>query len=308
MKQTNLDSLSLDPLQYASKWGRRYHFDNSFDPLVPLSMVKLRQVGEIIAGDDFEIYEHFHECVEISYVVSGEGDFYTDDTVFHAKEGDIHLVSPGQRHKIVASGNQNLRMAYIAFLFYEDNKANDLSDLIQFYTHAPSYMQNEKVIIKAAFEQLLSEIYMAQDYSNKVLDAFVTQIIIQVYRIFKYSSSSKNQRSVEEVRMNHIVGHTVFQALRFIDSHIEEITSVSQIAEHLKYNPTYLSRIFRERTGLTLSDYLVNKKIETAKSLLEKGLSVNDTAERLNYASSQSFCKMFQRNTGCTPTEYKKNC
>lgn len=116
----------------------------------------------------------------------------------------------------------------------------------------------------------------------------------------------KNHRIVEEARLERIIGHTVFKTLRYIEKNLYGVKSISQIAEDLKYNPDYLSRIFREKMGITLQQYIEEKKVEAGKALLVEGMSVSETAARLGYASSQSFCKMFSRCEGCSPTLYLK--
>lgn len=289
------------------QWGKRYHFNFVYEPPLPYSMVRLRQVGEIIVGDGYVIPEHMQPCVEISYVVSGECDFYVEDQVIHAKEGDVHVIEPGKRHMIVSGENNNLRMAYIGFYFHENEKRNEWSTLKKFYLNPPIQLRNEKKRIKALFEQLLMEIYLSEEYCREAIDACITQILVQVYRVFKGEELRIKQYDVDESRMNHVVGHTVFQALRYIDNNIACIDNISQVAKALKYNPAYLSRVFGEKMGVTMSDYIANKKVEEAKGLLIKGVSISEIAYRLGYSSSQSFSKMFRRHVGNSPGEYKKN-
>lgn len=294
---------------YVDKWEKtyhekRYHFENVYNPVLPLSKVDLFQAGELIVGDGHVIDYHEQACSEISYVVSGCCDFYADDKVFHAKQGDIHVVRKGMRHKIVVGENEMLRMAYIGFCFRESGEA--LDKMMQFYSNPPQVLCNDRHLSRTLFEQLLYEIYVKQSYSLDAVEACVTQILIHVYRIFQQGGEIENHRIVEEARLKQIIGHTVFKTLRYIDNNISSVSGVSQIAEELKYSPAYLSRIFREKTGVTLHHYIEEKKVEMGKELLRGGMSVSETALRLGYASSQSFCKMFSRCNGCSPTVYLK--
>lgn len=291
---------------YPSQWGKRYHFDNVYSPLLELSTVKLYQAGEIIAGDGFEIHDHTQRCSEISYIVSGKCDIYTDDQIFHAKEGDIHVTCPGKRHRIVAEKEENFRMAYIGFFISNDPKNTLGAQLDAFYSSAPTVLKNDKYQLKAAFEQLLTEIYISQDFGTEIVDACITQILVYVWRLFQCGKATNSQRISDEIRMERIVGHTIFKALRYIDANIEQIENTGQVAKELKYNNTYLSKIFREKMGFTMHDYITSKKIEMAKMLLKNGSSVSDVAQKIGYASSQSFSKVFRRCTGCTPSEYMK--
>lgn len=286
---------------YPSQWGKRYHFDNVYSPLLELSMVQLYQAGEIIAGDGFEIPNHVQTCSEISYIVSGKCDIYTDDRVFHAKEGDIHVTAPGMCHRIVAEKDENFRMAYIGFHIRPDAGQGELA---AFYTAAPNVLKSNLHQLRGAFEQLLTEIYISRAYSLEVVDACITQILISVWRSFCLKETQNVQRISDEIRMERIVGHTVFRVLRYIDANLSQIENVGQVSRELKYNATYLSKVFREKMGFTMTEYIADKKIETAKKLLREGVSVGDTAQRMGYASSQSFSKMFRRYVGCTPSEY----
>lgn len=291
---------------YQKRWGKRYHFDNVYVPLLPLSSVRLYQAGEIIADSGYEIKEHRQCCVEISYVMSGEGIFCVDGQNFHVQEGDLHVISPGKMHSIQVSGSAVLRMAYIGFVFYEGPKTEERAALEDFFVNAPLSVKNDSIHIKPLFEKLLTEIYISQPYSKEIMDACINQILVHSYRLFVSGEIDTSPKVVEEARMDHIVGHAVFQTLRYIDSNIEQVKSVSQIAEELNYNPAYLSRIFHMKMGLTISDYILDGKIAVAKSLLKKGLSVSEVAYRVGYSSSQSFCKMFSKHVKCSPSAYCK--
>ena len=292
-------------LNKMEQWGKRYHFDNIYDPMLALSKVKLLQAGEIIVGNGFVIESHVQSCAEISYVVSGCCDFYTDDAVFHAGQGDIHVIEEGKAHKIVVGENDNLRMAYIGFQFRKD--IDGIEELKAFYKAEHPKLQTDKYFSRTLFEQLLYEIYAAQSYSVEAMDACINQLLIHVFRIFQHGGEGERRRIVEEARMDRIIGHTVFKTLRYIDGHLGSIDNISRVAEALGYNSSYLSRVFHEKTGLTISQYITDRKIEKGKTLLKEGMNVGAVAQHLGYASSQSFCKAFDRREGCSPTEYLKN-
>lgn len=281
-----------------------YKFENCYEPQLKLSNVYLRQIGEIVGGSGYTIDYHEQRCNEISYVVSGCCDFYVDGRLFHANQGDIHIISKGCSHKIVVGRNDNLRMTYMGFLFREDCKI--MEDIIHFYESAPLCLQNDKYFVKTLFEQVLNEVYSSQSYFLESMDAGITQLLIHIFRIFQFDGEMEKYRMNEEFRSETIIGHTIFQTLRYIDKNIHVIKAVSQIADDLKYSPGYLSRMFKEKMGITLHQYVDEKKIAIGKQLLIEGVSVTETAYRLGYASSQSFCKMFSRYEGISPTEYLK--
>lgn len=83
--------------------------------------------------------------------------------------------------------------------------------------------------------------------------------------------------------------------------------SLTDAALRVYMSPKYLSRVFREHTGVSFSRYRLKLKIQESKVLLKKkGLSVNQIAYMLGYRNTESFIRMFEKITGQTPTEYKK--
>lgn len=284
--------------------GKKYHYDNIYTFPLSLQLIELVQVGEIITQGDYVIEAHDQVCAEISYVVSGECDFYTNDQVFHAKKGDIHVIGPGTRHEIVARTDDDLRMTYMAFHFRENE---DMKEAKEFYQKGAMFLKNDRMQIKAIFDSILFELHMNQVYSQEILDAYATQLLVQVYRLFHLEAHGDTWLAKEDIRKkNYIMGRAVFQALRYIDNNVEDVENIQQVAEQLKYNATYLSRVFSEQMGVTLSDYIKVKKVERAKEILKRGVSVDEVAQQLGYSTTQSFSKMFQRYEKCSPSAYKK--
>ena len=79
---------------------------------------------------------------------------------------------------------------------------------------------------------------------------------------------------------------------------------VEDIAESLNINRRYLSRIFKEKKGITIQQYIINYKIKKACEFISKGFKVNETAAMVGYEDTFTFSKIFKKNTGFSPTEY----
>lgn len=92
----------------------------------------------------------------------------------------------------------------------------------------------------------------------------------------------------------------------YVKSHYREDIGISSIADSLGITPNYLSRLFKEQTGVRLKDYITHLKIDKAKELLaSSGLSVKSIATEVGYYSSKHFSKVFLKATGSTPSEYR---
>ena len=77
------------------------------------------------------------------------------------------------------------------------------------------------------------------------------------------------------------------------------------ISKELSYSKYYISHLFKEKLGITIYEYITERKIDLAKTMLEEGTyKMSEIAEKLNYESTQSFSKMFKRRTGISPSKY----
>lgn len=81
---------------------------------------------------------------------------------------------------------------------------------------------------------------------------------------------------------------------------------IDDAAQLVGTNRTYFTRLMRREFGQTFSDYVSNSRIEYSKHLLAKGtISLEDVAQRCGFPSASSFCRVFKRITGMTPTQWK---
>lgn len=81
---------------------------------------------------------------------------------------------------------------------------------------------------------------------------------------------------------------------------------LEQIAGELGYNSSYLGKLFKSKTGKSFNSYLDDIRIEHAKELLMKGVSVTRTAENVGIGDINYFTKKFKKIVGCSPSEYRK--
>jgi two-component system response regulator YesN len=94
----------------------------------------------------------------------------------------------------------------------------------------------------------------------------------------------------------------------YIDEHLKEEISREQIAEHVHFNPAYLSRLFRKETQSSLTDCILQKRMEKAKSLLTSThVKISDISALVGYGNIPHFTKMFKRFVGTTPQDYRKS-
>lgn len=98
----------------------------------------------------------------------------------------------------------------------------------------------------------------------------------------------------------------VTACIDYIYAHIKERITIESLAAYTSLSASYLSRIFKKETGISVSDYIREKKIEKAQHLLRFcDYSLIEIANYLSFSSQSHFIQLFRNFTGITPKKYR---
>lgn len=99
----------------------------------------------------------------------------------------------------------------------------------------------------------------------------------------------------------------VSRAQQYVSEHFAT-ANLRNAAAYVHVSVPYLSRTFKDRSGMNFNAFLLDVKLRRAEKLLEnRDRRIHEIAEELGYADTQSFNRVFKKATGMTPKEYQKN-
>lgn len=120
------------------------------------------------------------------------------------------------------------------------------------------------------------------------------------FHAYRYNKDYKEASNMEWINI-------VQKALNYMEDHLLDDIHSEQIAEAMYISNAYFQKTFKIVTGLSVSDYLRNRRLSLAgEELLLKNSKVMDTALKYGYESSESFTKAFTRFHGITPSVAQK--
>lgn len=106
-------------------------------------------------------------------------------------------------------------------------------------------------------------------------------------------------------RYDHNASHIVEQAVAYIEANYRYPLTINTVAANVFVSPSYLRRIFQQEKGITLAEYITQFRINYACTLLtETSLNIEHVGRNVGIRNKSSFCQIFQRRMGCTPSEY----
>lgn len=121
-----------------------------------------------------------------------------------------------------------------------------------------------------------------------------------ISKIFEVAYTLKRFSLIKKSEKNYVA-----MACSYIDENYASKLSVSDIAEDLSINRQYLTRLFRQKKGVSVQQYIINTRLGKAREILDAGYSVSETAAMVGYGDQFGFTRIFSKKYGMSPTKYK---
>lgn len=114
--------------------------------------------------------------------------------------------------------------------------------------------------------------------------------------------------ALSDERMHLSSASTVRTMCDYIKNHLADDLSVTHLAEVFNYNPSYISRLFKQVCGETLSQYIKNARLGRAKTLLQStDLPIQKISAQVGFDTVQYFSMVFRKETGTTPKAFRSS-
>lgn len=109
------------------------------------------------------------------------------------------------------------------------------------------------------------------------------------------------------IKKEGVCSRPVVLAQDYIRAHLHERIRAGELADVVGLNESYLSTLFKRETGLTITDYVTEERVATAKNMLRYSeMTAAAIAASLGFSTQSYFTKVFREHTGLTPSEFRK--
>lgn len=229
----------------------------------------------------------------IHFVLKGKGIYRTEYGEYEIKEGEAFLIRPGEVTYYRADLEEPWSYAWIAF---DGDEAETLLERYYPDRRLPVCAMGETAAVSGWFEGLLGSFGSAEENRERVLGYFYL-IMACLLR------TGKGGVPVDEE------GYFK-RAVAFIRHNYSYPIQVSEIADYVGIDRTYLYRIFMHQAGVSPKQYLSRYRLEEAKEMLvQTEYRITEIAYSCGYHDSSSFCRHFQKETKTAPARYRRlNC
>lgn len=115
-------------------------------------------------------------------------------------------------------------------------------------------------------------------------------------------------KSVSADKKSHIYSKQVICCIEYIHCHLHEQIVVSELAEMVHLNESYLSVLFKRETGMNITEYVIVKRMETAENMLKySDYPLTEISDILHFSSYSHFARTFRKYYNMSPKVYRNN-
>lgn len=223
---------------------------------------------------------HSHETFNISIILDQVYTTKLTDKYLQAPKGSIIITNPNEVHATICEN----KIGNSFFTFYiapEILKSlNDNEDL---------FFEDKVIYDPFLFQELY---YLSENYKSVQVDFEKKLMLILKQLVRKYSKERRLEKD-----------YKIFKG--YIEENAFEKFSLEQTAKTFGLDKFKFLRLFKEETGLTPNNYIILKRIEKCKTLLQSNDDLLEIAVKTGFYDATHLCKHFKRLTGITPLAYK---
>lgn len=248
---------------------------------------------EIKQGKIAEVY-HWHKEIELIYVLDGEVTVTVNNTVQTLHADEFVLINSVENHSLSAENAQCL-MVDISYEFAEQFDSSLYNSVF-------------KIIEGSGAEEELHNLLWQMSRSMKqteLPDLRQYAIITDILHVLFVQCRQENPNTVkdgEKIQSRHAK-----LAVEYIEQHYREEFTEKGVAEILGVQPVYLAQRFKEATGKTFTEYVMEFRLERAMdALINKGMPIDDAADYGGFPSKRTFVAKCKRIYNITPFQLLK--
>ena len=253
------------------------------------------------SGRETLVYNHYHSSVEMMKVLEGKINLQIGTNYYECNKGDIVFILPSMLHGVSSLTED----AMIQGVVFETSLVNipvlqfDFSEMFH-RNQRIQYIINEKDDI---YEELCFNI-------DKILDVYGTfnaNARIQIVSRLLLCMGLLIQKFSLEISIHDKNYRKLLPILQYIDKHYTEKIQIAELSKIIHVCDDRMIRLFKEVTGETPVEYILNLRVEHAlKLLMEDNLSIAEIAEKTGFGSATYMTRVFKQKLGITPGKYKQ--
>ena len=232
---------------------------------------------------------HIHNDYELFYFVEGDADYVIGSAVYHMNRRDLLVIKPGDYHYLRLRSSMPCERYIINFDETELQLPEGTVQQTGMFHIAGDSM------IHRFFEELPK---VRDVFSPEEFRVFLSSGIMMVLLLLKHHMQ---QRQVLPEEGNLVLK----QILQYIDRHPQEAVTAGHLASKFYVSTSWIVHIFQRSLGISLMQYVREKRIRYAQTLIQQGMAPMEVAVQCQFENYATFYRQYKLVLGHSPKEDK---
>lgn len=267
---------------------------------------------------------HAHDFYEIFFLLSGSVDYLVENRTYPLRPGDIILTNTSELHRAVFRGDKPCER-YVAWIhpgfmerccaFFHTDIAVCFDSSSQMHYNLLKADSDTLAEIRGLFERLLEGRDTGADagagadtdvsadtdagtgtFARAWNDCHTAELLLLLNQVHANTTVTPG--------IHVITSEKVSDILYYINQHLAEPLTLEDIAGHFYLSKYYLTRLFKQYTGLPLHQYIRKKRLITAKNLMLAGSGISSACMNSGFNNYSHFSYCFKQEFALSPTDY----
>ncbi|WP_165971946.1 AraC family transcriptional regulator [Paenibacillus piri] len=250
----------------------------------------------------YDNHLHKHSFYEICYVIDGSGRYLDDGHWFALEPGTLFCSRPGIWHQIRSDAGM-----YLLFVAFEPDSAHSDPQALRMYqtlhtTDRFLLHQANHTSTALLWQALMRQLEAPHPLWKETLSPMALALIVSFCSTFR--KPDEDMRTIPPIKTD---ARLLKRACVFIIDNISQPLPLDSIARYLNISGRHLSRLFSEKLGISYIGYVQRERVRHAAELLAyTDISILEAAEKTGFNSVHYFTRVFAKQTGLPPGEYRQ--
>ena len=245
-----------------------------------------------------EFAYHYHDFHKVVIFISGKVVYHIEGKAYQLKPWDILLVNRHAIHRPEIDHS----VPYERFILWIQNDI-PWQELLKCFQKANDRSYN-LVRLNSALQEKMKDILFELETSTKsdgygkeiLTQSLFLQFMVYLNRIFLEKQYIFDKKS-------YTFDSQIASILQYINHNLKEDLSVETLSARYYVSKYHLMRKFKQETGYTLHNYIVNKRLLMARTLISNGVPVTKAAQESGFAEYSTFSRAYRKQFKTNPSE-----
>ena len=237
---------------------------------------------------------HIHEEYEILLFFEGDAKYVVEEKSYNLSPGDIIIIRKHEMHRIMHNSNAKYHrfLIWISPEFFAKHNCTEYEKAFLPTSFNSGHKINSDIVHSSGLYDAIMRLKKYTDsftiHDSPIATSIIIEIMYLINKISQFETANDYNQHVKDV-------------IEYINKNFTEKITLDMLSEHFYISKYHLCHIFKQSTGLTVQEYINQKRLMYASDLIRNGKNLTQAAELAGFSSYSSFYRSYVKQNKSNP-------